>query len=89
MCVRVYACGPSVLTRLLESDKKSDWTRLENEYRAGEGEKGRETERDEEDDWMMRMKSRGTKKRNERGSKERLQAPAEMTALWLKYGISM
>lgn len=32
----VCLCEPSVLTRLLDSDKKSDWTRLENEYRAGE-----------------------------------------------------
>lgn len=39
LCVCVG--GPSVLTRLLESDKKSDWTRLEYEFRAGERESGR------------------------------------------------
>lgn len=35
----ICVCGPSVLTRLLESDKKSDWTRLKYEYRAGERER--------------------------------------------------
>lgn len=31
----VCVCVPSVLTRLLESDKKSDWTRLVYGNRAG------------------------------------------------------
>lgn len=41
VCVRlcVCVCVPSVLTRLLESDKKADWTRLKYEYRAGERER--------------------------------------------------
>lgn len=37
VCVgaRARVCMPSVLTRLLESDKKSDWTRLVYGNRAG------------------------------------------------------
>lgn len=38
-CVCVFVCVPSVLTRLLESDKKTDWTRLKYEYRPGERER--------------------------------------------------
>lgn len=51
VCVCVCVCAPSVLTRLLESDKKTDWTRLEYEYRAGEkGERERGGEKEAEDD---------------------------------------
>ena len=49
VCVCVCVCVPSVLTRLLESDKKSDRTGLEYEYRAGEREREGEMEKKEKE----------------------------------------
>lgn len=54
LCVCVW---PSVLTRLLESDKKSNRTRLEYEYRAGEREGSRKEWGGQEGKKWRRMRS--------------------------------
>ena len=66
VCVNVCVPGPSVLTRLLESDMKSDWTRLENEYRAGERKREKRKGRRRRMRGRM-MKSREKEKINGRG----------------------
>lgn len=57
--VCVCLCGPSVLARLLESDKKSDGTRLEFENRAWERGKNRWERRKTEENVNKKPLQRG------------------------------
>lgn len=68
--VCVCECVPSVPARLLESDKKADWTRLKYEYRAGERERKEKRAKRRGKEWRI-LWTEGDRKQKE-GVKWRL-----------------